>query len=371
MLSVIVAPESAQQIATAAPAPPHPPRLDRLDQRLLEVVREEAVVQIWWLLNKVGDEEAPGDRAMARQVRLALWDRLKRLMWHRLIWRHGRKAVGSSPPPVRPTQSRAPCRIRPAGVRKRRETVRQSLGAQAVSTKPCGNSEEFNPSAGPVGNEVVQNDLLDSHDDVAAQQIQTAANRDEPTAPTGKPAFPTCSESEKNEHPFEALENQPARCLSTTTAQQTPNTLSPEQISAAAKALAGRPRGKKRWTGWLNDRWRGYKDQQVILPNGEPAFLFGVLRQEAVVTMDKGRLLGNWPRGPLRWMVIPASEVRPYRNSAARLLGQQKAGVVERKSEAKARAARLNGLRPTRPGRRRGRRPRLIRLQLPENRGET
>ncbi len=63
MLSFIAAPETALQIHTSAPAPPVPPRLDRLDRRLIEIVNEEETVGIWFLLNKIGEEEAPGDRA--------------------------------------------------------------------------------------------------------------------------------------------------------------------------------------------------------------------------------------------------------------------------------------------------------------------
>jgi hypothetical protein len=83
MLSVIASPESALQVYTPPPAPPVPPRLDRLDWRLAEIVHSEGTVQIWYLLNLVSGEET-SDRATARTIRLALWDRLKRLIWHRL-----------------------------------------------------------------------------------------------------------------------------------------------------------------------------------------------------------------------------------------------------------------------------------------------
>jgi hypothetical protein len=67
MLSIIAPPPDAQQIYVALPSQPPQPRLDRLDHRLLEVVKEEGTVTIWFLLNLVGDEETD-DRTTARPV---------------------------------------------------------------------------------------------------------------------------------------------------------------------------------------------------------------------------------------------------------------------------------------------------------------
>ena len=74
-------------------------------------------------------------------------------------------------------------------------------------------------------------------------------------------------------------------------------------------------------------------------------------------TLDKGRLLGGFGDGPLRWAVIPTEQVQLWKNPDARLLGQLKRGVTERVSEVKAASARRNGQKPCRTGRHRGRRP--------------
>jgi hypothetical protein len=95
----------------------------------------------------------------------------------------------------------------------------------------------------------------------------------------------------------------------------------------------------------------------VVTQDGTVWFLYGALRGKAIIMPERGTLPGGWRNWPFPYTVVPAAEVRPNKNPAAQLLGRQKAGVVERKSQAKARAARLNGLKPTRPGHRRGRRP--------------
>jgi len=137
---------------------------------------------------------------------------------------------------------------------------------------------------------------------------------------------------------------------------------SSEATSAAARSLAQLPRGQlRRWTGWLSDHWRGYRDQCVIMPNGEIWFLYGARRGTAVVTPDQGRLLGGWGDGPFRWRVIRASELRRYRSPEAQLLGRAKFGRKERPSLLKQQAAQRNGLKPCREGKRRGRVPQKLR----------
>ena len=126
------------------------------------------------------------------------------------------------------------------------------------------------------------------------------------------------------------------------------------------------PRQRELWPSCRADRggsgvdgeeWGGYRDQRVVLPTGDVWFLYGALRGRAVVTLDKGKLLGDWPYGPLRWTLVPASTVRPFLNPAARIVGMAKRGRKEKPSLTKAEAARRNGLMPCREGRRRGRQP--------------
>ncbi len=141
-----------------------------------------------------------------------------------------------------------------------------------------------------------------------------------------------------------------------TPALQTATTLTPGQISQAARELARLPRRPKRkWTGWLNENWHGYRDQKVVLPSGRVWYLYGALRGKAVVTSECGTLPGGWGDGPFGWGVLPASQIRRYRNPAAQILGKSKLGRKERPSPLKAEAARRNGTLPCREGRRRGR----------------
>ena len=130
------------------------------------------------------------------------------------------------------------------------------------------------------------------------------------------------------------------------------------EISAAAADLAQRRRKRTRiWSGWLDPHTRVWRGRRIILPDGQLAYAYGCLRKKLVWSFHPDGLHGGFDE-PFEWGVLPAHCIRVYRDPKARLLGSLKAGVIERKSEAKAHAARRNGLRPTREGRRRGRPPR-------------
>jgi hypothetical protein len=58
---------------------------------------------------------------------------------------------------------------------------------------------------------------------------------------------------------------------------------------------------------------------------------------------------------PLQLGIFRPHEVQIFKLPAAQLLGSLKRGIKERASEKKRRACRSNGMRPCRPGRRRGR----------------
>jgi len=117
----------------------------------------------------------------------------------------------------------------------------------------------------------------------------------------------------------------------------------------AARALARRPkRVRKKWSGFLHGRrtWRG---QEIELPDGTPAFLYGALRGEAVWSFHRDRLLGGQGE-PFRWGVLHGDLIRLRVDPHAQVLGAMKRGVRERRSEAKAAAVRINGRKPPRPG---------------------
>lgn len=310
------------------------------------------------MLNRLADAEAPGRRAEGRQLRLALWARLRRLLALRLVWRHGRKAVAIRPPPPRP----APPRRARSSQRTRRQTpratVRASLGADAVSTGVCQNHQPERDCPQVVGNELASQRISTVSARSSDQQIETAVNLNEAAEEAHESSFPTCTDRMKNERLVESLENQLAGSSGAFTAvQQTAPPFTSSQISEAARALAKLPRRPRRkWTGWLTGAWRGYRDQPVLLPGGKPAYLFGALRGRAVITLDRGCLLGGYfGDGPIRWAVLPVSAIRPLKNPHAVVLGGRKLGIRERPSLAKQMACRINGCRPCHTGKRRGR----------------
>jgi hypothetical protein len=359
MLSVIAAPETAPQTYVPLPAPPAPRRLDPLDKRLLEIVKEEEVVQIWYLLNKVGDEET-NIRGAARTVRLALWDRLKRLIWLRLVWRHG-KAVACAPPSARIGPGPRP-RQRVARTRTPTTTVRPLPGLVAVSTGSRPTRLAPNSFLGAFANQLAAQKLGDSNLRRIDALTKTEANASPTEQESPKPAFPTCTDSAMNKR-RETLGNQlAAQEWSSNAVHQSQVSPNAHQISQAARALARLPRrkGKRRWSGWLDRKnpstriWRG---RRIILPDGEVCFAYGCLRNKVVWSRDEHGLHGGICGQPFEWGVMPASEVRLWKNPHAASLGHAKLGIREKPSLAKQNAARTNGLKPTRPGRRRGRRP--------------
>jgi hypothetical protein len=305
-------PPSAAQVYTPPPAPRRPPRLDRLDERLLEVVRQEGVIPLWSLLNLVAGEET-NDRATAREMRMGLWQRVRRLVWLRLLWWHRRRMLGIKPPPAVPSASR----------RRSTATVRRTSGMKAVSTHVEQTEAHKEDRSEQVGNQVTPANIVTSGEATGDSQTKTAHIHNET--------------ANRVHHRIKEL-------------------MRPHVISASARALAFLPRRpRRRWTGWLSEDCRGYRDMSVLLPSGQTAYLFGAVRRRAVVTLDAGRLLGGWGDGPFRWALLPAAEVRPLKNPHAVVLGQAKRGIRERSSEAKLKSCRRNGRRPCRFGRRRGR----------------
>jgi hypothetical protein len=126
-----------------------------------------------------------------------------------------------------------------------------------------------------------------------------------------------------------------------------------EFASMAAATLGQMPkRQPRRWTGWIgrNHFWRG---RRVVTPNGVVAEVYGVLRGQAAVRWADPQWIEN-----VRRDVVPADQLVVYRNPAAIVMGMLKAGCVERPSELKKATCRVNGAKPCRAGRQRGR-PRL------------
>ena len=128
----------------------------------------------------------------------------------------------------------------------------------------------------------------------------------------------------------------------------------PERVlSEAGSALAAlrsgyranRQRRKiRKWTGYLGHRERAWRGRKVILPDGRVAEIYAAIRG----------LVGLAPQQRTKFraadLLVRADQVHVWKHPAAVLLGRAKAGIVERKSVRKARAARLNASLPPRPG---------------------
>ena len=115
-------------------------------------------------------------------------------------------------------------------------------------------------------------------------------------------------------------------------------------VSAASRALARRPRMKKKWTGWLGGE-RLWRLKNVILPGGKLGEVYFVRRGWVYVLLPETAEFKDQLFQRYR-----AEEVQIYRSPEAVMLGRQKRGVRERWSALKTASARVNGLRPTRPG---------------------
>jgi hypothetical protein len=207
VISIISAPASAPQTYVPLQWPPPAPRLDRVDLRIIEAVREHGPVKLWSLLNWLAQDGGERSRTDGREARRALWDRVKRLKRLGLVFGRGRNEIATTPPPAR----RSP--------RRRRRTVSRSPGFSAVSADKSPSPLEQPAFDHLVERQLTANDSVKSHGVEKPEQIESA--------------------------------------------------ISPEETSAAARALATLPRRKSRkWTGWLHGQhcWRG---RPVVLPNGE------------------------------------------------------------------------------------------------------
>lgn len=132
-----------------------------------------------------------------------------------------------------------------------------------------------------------------------------------------------------------------------------------QELSRAAAVLGGmragyrRNRGRskpRRWTGFLADGTRAWFGRRVLLPDGTVGFICAIIRGQVVARWDDPHCIEGARLG-----LFKAADLRPYRLPAAVALGKSKRGVKERPSERKALTARINGMMPCRPGRRRGR----------------
>jgi hypothetical protein len=294
VITFIVAPLDRPQIAAPKPPASVAPQLDWLDERLLAHLRDAGSCPTWTLLDIVADEQAPRDRTAGRLLRLNLLRRLKRLRRLGLAYPVGRNWISATKPD--------PAIRRPTG-RRRRRTATRLRSVCAVSAGTASRSQEVGHPAYPLHFQMDQ----------------------VPLAPSPRPVD----------------------------AEQTESVPAPELVSAAAQQLARLPRrAVRRWSGWISEDVRSFRNMRVELPGGEQAFVFGVLRGRLVFTSVPDGPWGDTDGIGKSWGVVRADQVHIIKNEHAITLGKRKAGTVERRSELKIATARANGRMPARRGRR-------------------
>jgi len=295
MISIVIAPPTAPQVnvihALSLAGIEHP-----LAGEVLNAVRQHGAkpVPLWRLINSLAVARQPDYRARLRCWRLRYWGALLELLRAKLLWRHG-DLICSRDFAIHPKP----------GLRRRCYPGHSSGQAPLSSCVGASNSKTS-------GSNAVVTPAKTSGSGVQALETQIVGTNYKPPTSAREPksAVPTATE-----------------------------------ISAAARSLARLRRTQPRkWTGWLHGEhcWRG---RLVVLPGGEAAPLIWCGRKRILLQNIHDLPFREW----LLWGARREKEVKLFRHPSAVALGRMKRGVRERKSEAKARAARLNGLRGGRP----------------------
>jgi len=297
LIDIICAPPSAPQVLepNLASSPSQAtPQLDWLDNRILHHLQATGSIPIWSLLNRVANELSPDNREAGRVLRLHLLVRLKRLRRLGRVFFVGRNRIAPTKPPPSRTLMRT---------RQRRRTV---IGSRSVSDVSAANPRK------------------------TAKVLYTV-------------------HVQKNQTLKQGLKQLLARPL----AEKTESAADPAQIAGAARWLAKR-RNKnqppKKWTGWLR-RQHCWRERLVVLPDGEIAPLMWASRGHVLLRNYRDMEFSDY----LLWASRREHEVRLYKSPEAVLLGSLKKGVIERFSKRKVEIARVNGCKPCRTGKKRGR----------------
>ncbi len=318
MIDVFISPTSNGHPPYTPPKPPQPPpSLNGTDLMLFKALQRHGRYGslIWPLLNEVAAEQEPADRAEAREIRLELWRRLRGLIKAGVVHWYTRKSISIYDLP--------------------RHYVNRRRRSRAGSTLTSKRTSETCQKGILVSNSA-KNKLLPDCSTAAPPQPLAAITQSALAAPSD-PLLPTSSVAMSDAAPTPCQDDEQA------------NT-----IRQAARELARLPRSvKKQWSGYVNGV-RIWRNRRIQLPNGDLAFAYGALRGKLIWNSCETGLnteLGDdWT-----WDVIDADQVRLVKNPHAVALGRMKAGVREKVSEAKSRAARTNGLKPCKSGRQRGR----------------
>ena len=299
LISEFVAPTTAPVYA-GPPPQSRPARLDALDGCIVEAlrIRGRYGAGVWELIDALADAGEHESRAEIRAARISLWHRLQSLLDRHLIFRQGRKRISVFNLPT-------------GGVSRRRR-------------KRAGSTLAPEPAQHPA--------IYDNH--LISNFPKQQATSD------GTP--PTLQKTHCADAPPGGTITDERR----------------EKIRHAASALARlRHLAKRPWSGFIGEQ-QIRRDQRIILADGRRAFAFGARQGRVVWSLHPNRLVGGLCGEPWEWGVVSSARVRLEISEPAAILGRLKKGCREHKSEAKASAARRNGAKPCRNGRRRGRPPR-------------
>jgi hypothetical protein len=255
VIDIIIAPDSAPQVFT----PPLGGVAHPLAAEVMRAMRQygKNPVGLWKVINGLAKAHRPQGRAQRRCLCLRFWGAVRELLRFRVLFRHG-PLIATWNFPTRP-RPRSPKRLLP------------SVGG---SVSENGGSNQVRPIPPPPHNpeEVFDHELVN-----AAKHVGTVA-------PELKSATPT-----------------------------------PAEVSAAARALASRPRKVERpWTGYLAGE-RIKRGTLLQVPTGEvlPAYL--VLRGKVLVALP------DEPRYASRvFERYEADQVRRVKLPEAQLLGATK-----------------------------------------------
>jgi hypothetical protein len=291
VIDIIIAPESAPQTyVSPLGGVEHP-----LAPQVMQAMRQHGKnpVGLWKIVNSLANAKKPDSRARRRCWRLRYWGACRELRKAKLLFRHG-SLIATSDFAIRP-KPRSPVRRRPCPV---------NSGVHLLPS--VGASTSKNGGSSPV---------------VAG--VRAPYNHQQPTDRefvSGDPNLVGCTPDTKSATPTAA------------------------EISAAASALAKRPRKVKRpWTGYL-DGERIKRGTLVRVPSGEVLPVYIALRGRVLVTLP------DEPRYADRvFDRYDADQVRRVKLPEARLLGSLKAGTKEVFSLRKQEAARANSRRPPEP----------------------
>ncbi len=278
-----------------------------LAPEFLEAIRQRgpAPVALWKLINTLADTRQPDSRARRRCWRLRYWGACRELRKAKLLYRHG-PLVCLSDFATRPkprSQGRRPSRPRNSEVH-----LLPTVGALASKTGGS-NRVTATPRTPRIDPQATEHEL------VAGNQTESVSSAEAKSAPPS--------------------------------------------VAEAAAALARRPRKVERpWTGYLAGE-RIKRGWLVQVPSGEVLPVYIALRSKIFVALP------DEPRYADRvFDRYDADQVRRVKMPEAQLLGSLKAGIKERPSLRKQEAARANGRRPVRAGRRPRGRPRRSSISL-------